>query len=233
VHLKRHWNRDSILRAALTVCLMAVISGSTLLPAIGANPKTRTCLNAINRSGRPVLHCIPSDSANIRQHRLILKAASALEIDIEDITFNGCPGGDYKIAEDRRPDSLKYIIWYPSENGLAEIGPLIHELAHVHQLKAAGGMRQLDHSSPRKIELAADFIAGLVFKKALEDVRPGDYETGLSLMGLYFEEGPDPHGSPEDRTAAFRIGYYFNFTEDIPDINAAHQYFYEDIYGSL
>lgn len=212
---------------------MTGISGSTLLHAMGVEQKPRTCLNAVNRNGRPVLPCAPSDTESIGQHRVILKAASALDINIEDITFSGCPGGDYSTAEDRRSGSLKYVITYPSGNDLAEIGPFIHELAHVYQLKTTGGMRRLDHLAPRKIELAADFVAGLVFKSALDEVSPSDYETGLALMGLYFEDAPDPHGSPEDRTAAFRMGYYFKYTKEVPSIDAAHQYFHEDIYGSL
>lgn len=132
------------------------------------------------------------------------------------------------MTELRHDDGIEYLIAYPTNQDQRYLGPIVHELAHVMQLSSPGGLRNADDS--RKVELGADFIAGLVFQRALQGIDVEAFQHGLALTGLYYESADDGHGSPEARLAAFRWGLNFKLTNDIPDIRAAARNFDEEFY---
>jgi hypothetical protein len=106
------------------------------------------------------------------------------------------------------PDSKsgdRYLVTYPSNLNRNYLAPITHELAHVLQMKNAGGLAALrDREEPRRIELGADFLAGLAHAKSLKKLSIEDFETNLQLAGTY--KLAADHGPPEYRGQAFRIG---------------------------
>ncbi len=73
-------------------------------------------------------------------------------------------------------------------------------------MRNAGGLAALKPlENSRRIELGADFLAGLAFNISLKRLNSGDFETNLQLVGSYKVEASD-HGAPEHRTQAFRLG---------------------------
>jgi hypothetical protein len=159
-------------------------------------------------------------------------ASSLLRIDHARITFIGCKNSPYLVWELDEADS--YALRYPDTKDQAHIGPIVHELAHLHQFKLHDGLSGLRRAHPdsRRIELAADFMAGVIFQK-MTSVDSSAYLHGLSVMGLYREENFHAHGSPEERTAAFRRGLHFKFSDDVTNLDQASLYFHEDVYDEI
>ncbi|MFO1219648.1 MAG: hypothetical protein U1E89_14875 [Burkholderiaceae bacterium] len=116
---------------------------------------------------------------------------------------------------------------YPLEAGGRYLAPIVHELAHVMQMRIAGGLAALRASGldSRQIELGADFLAGFVFSEALRHVDIDEFQNNLSLIGSYYERTDEAHGTPAQRVSAFRIGAvrappYHEF-----DVQTASRYF--------
>jgi hypothetical protein len=123
------------------------------------------------------------------------------------VVFKSCPGGIFS-ARPRRGTPGQYEILYPSDVSTGYIAPIVHELAHVVQIMAAGSLQALEpNKHHRRIELGADFLAGLAFNQALKHLSNVDFEANLMLVGSY-KQGDKNHGAPEHRTQAFRLGAF-------------------------
>lgn len=154
------------------------------------------------------------------------------------IAFVGCAQGRY--ATRRLPSLLPgaraYEIRYPQngEDISAYVGPIAHELAHVYQLERAGSMQALRASqSSRQIELGADFLAGVILRNATRGLGPGVFHISLDVMGKYYEDDHDAHGTPEQRVEAFRRGYFLLYANVGGDMPSAGRYFDEEVFFRL
>lgn len=113
-------------------------------------------------------------------------------------------------------DNKRFLVRYPSTVKSNYLAPIAHELAHVVQMRNAGSLAALEpQKNSRRIELGADFLAGLAFNASLKSLDSGDFETNLQLAGSYKVE-TDDHGTPEHRSQAFRRGS--NRKEPYPEL---------------
>ena len=84
-----------------------------------------------------------------------------------------------------------------------------HELYHVFQYMRFGSFEEvMDHYGDKikSAELAADFGAGYLLSKTN---LPNIYEMNPALSGGFAHTHDDSHGTPAERSTAFRIGLYF------------------------
>ncbi|MEO5692615.1 MAG: hypothetical protein ABIQ72_05790 [Usitatibacter sp.] len=191
------------------------------------------CLYAVYKGAdkEKVEPCAPGDPSNLASDSKVRAAIKALQLDNVPLRFNGCKSARYSAAPDTTP--RHYVITYPTSAGGSHIGPITHELAHVMQMEVAGSLEALRQNPSRKIELGADYLTGIVFVQALRDIGYNEFQHNLSLIGLYVELDPNAHGTPSQRTAAFRFGANMKFDEVNRSIHRAHEEFMADVYGQV
>lgn len=149
------------------------------------------------------------------------------------VSFRSCPGGRFA-ARPYEADSTRFVVTYPSSAKSDYLAAVVHELAHVVQIRRAGGLNALDpKANSRRIELGADFLAGLAFNGVLKHLKFGNFETSLNLIGSYTAAKADDHGLPGHRAQAFRLGAVR--ADPYPELNTgqALDYFYENDYAQL
>jgi len=84
-----------------------------------------------------------------------------------------------------------------------------HELYHIFQYMRYGSFEEvmLHYGDEMKsAELAADFGAGYLLSKTN---LPNIYEMNPALSGGFAQTRDDSHGTPAERSTAFRLGLYF------------------------
>ncbi|UED34239.1 hypothetical protein [Rhizobium ruizarguesonis] len=177
----------------------------------------------------------PDDSLDIASSDYVRKAIDFLSLNDVLITFVGCPEAAFKTGggfKDRVTKKKKFLIQYPTtvsgENLRSEeyIAPIVHEIGHVYQIKAAGSPGELKQGScSERIELGADFLAGFVFANGLGVANKKDFQESLRLLGDYSDDPAWSHSIPEDRTAAFRSGYYMVQKRKIHQLDDAYTIF--------
>lgn len=121
-----------------------------------------------------------------------------------NVVFKSCRGGRFSARPDGDGED-RFLITYPNPVGSNYLAPIVHELAHVVQMQVAGSREALRLENSRRIELGADFLAGLAFSKTLTQEDSDDFRTNLRLAGSYKIQTQD-HGLPEHRDQAFRRG---------------------------
>ncbi|MGK7870553.1 hypothetical protein [Falsiroseomonas sp. E2-1-a20] len=182
------------------------------------------------------------DTLNLRsqpQVRFVIEEVSARTTEIE---LRGCQEAPFEVVSLRTPAN-RFRINYPIARNVGDdsyIAPITHELCHVQQIRSAGGilqLRQTVQNSSARIELGADFLTGVLYKKYLEKVGAGgqqrnlrQFQHSLDLLGSYrSDEGS--HGGPVHRIHAFRRGFFFQeFQRPLPEL---HDYFQREIYGNI
>ncbi len=159
----------------------------------------------------------------------IRKVIAALGLQDVRIRFSGCAHGlfatettglasapSYRISYPLLPAAQANAAGSPAGNPVGTAGrnpylaPITHELAHVLQLRQKGGRNALlTGRQILSVELAADFIAGIAFKRieALDSLN--SFQQNIALVGLYREREEDAHGTWEQRTWAFRRGVFY------------------------
>ncbi|MGH8083503.1 MAG: hypothetical protein ACREP7_23205 [Lysobacter sp.] len=214
---------------ASTLLVLAAIPSEGL-----AQSQPRTCFYAVDIDGRPARLCEGDDVYDFANNVNVRRAIETLGLQSKTIRFRGCEGADYSTAKatDEAGHAI-YKITYPLDKDGRYFAPIVHELAHVLQMDMAGGPIALDAYGSKKIELGADYTAGMVSATLLKDVDIRTFQHGLLLMGRYFDRSHDAHGTPEQRTTAFRRGRFFRSNEDVPDIRAAISHFYQETYAEL
>ena len=146
-----------------------------------------------------------ADAKGIGTDPNVLAVMRTFNIPTDVIVFQACPGGRFSAMPDGN-DVKRFLVRYPSTAKANYLAPIVHELAHVVQMRNAGSLAALKpKENSRRIELGADFLAGLAFNMSLKQMNSGDFETNLQLAGSYKIE-TDDHGTPEHRTQAFRLG---------------------------
>lgn len=196
---------------------VAMISFSPLLHSATTEDSVPNCLYGDFTRGdekTPVEPC-GGDIKRIGADPNVLAVMRTFEIPPDRVVFQACPGGRFLAMPDSN-DTKRFLVRYPSAVKTNYLAPVVHELAHVVQMRTAGSLAALEpQKNSRRIELGADFLAGLAFNVSLKSLDSGDFETNLQLAGSYKVE-TDDHGTPEHRSQAFRRGS--NRKEPYPEL---------------
>ena len=192
----------------LTASAMLAASLATHMPHLAAvHDPIPNCLYGTFTQGdekTPIEPC-GADVKGIGADPNVLAVMRTFNIPTNVVVFQACPGGRFSAMPEGN-DAKRFLVRYPSSAKSNYLAPIVHELAHVVQMRNAGGLTLLKpKENSRRIELGADFLAGLAFNKSLKHLNSGDFETNLQLAGSYKVESDD-HGTPEHRTQAFRLG---------------------------
>lgn len=205
------------------------------LPEVFANGRVfPNCLYGTTTQGNektPIEPC-GSDDKKIGADPHVQAVMRAFNLPENIVVFQSCPGGRFSAMPESRGSS-RFLVRYPSTAPSNYLAPIVHELAHVVQMLHAGGLDALKpDENVRRIELGADFLAGLAFNMSLGRQNVDDFETNLHLIGSYKIEKQD-HGSPEHRGQAFRLGY--NRKEPYQDLSLieAMTYWYANDFPRL
>lgn len=224
---------------ALASCLSLLLCCAT----VSAQDDSVNCLYSFHvgtgNSAKPVVACGYEDPRLIGDDARIKKTMEALGIPHALVTFRGCAGLDFSAAPDTRVGAGKnqYVVSYPSDLQSpinVMVAPIVHELAHVGQMRAAGGVENLRRIyESRRVELGADFVAGLIFATALKGDDIKDFLLNLRLIGGYHVRDVESHGTPEQRTGAFRRGAFLQYPYNELSIPKSEKYFQENDYANL
>lgn len=174
----------------------------------------------------PVQPC-NGDVAGVAKNPQIQAVMALFGIPQSLVAFKSCPGGRFAVMPDSALSGY-FVVQYPADAHANYVAPVTHELGHVFQIRIAGSLEALDSKvNSRKIELGADFLAGMAFNQKLSHLSNLEFETHLKLLGSY-ERKVDDHGNPDQRTQAFRIGFIRN--EPYPELSLpqALDYFYQN-----
>ena len=196
------------------------------------------CLFASTVEGNAVPSCDNSDSLSIGKDKNVTLAMAALGIDSKKVRFVSCKGEKFHVMPDQLVDGLQtYIIYYPPDARKAFLAPTIHELAHVMQMEAAGDSRALhasfNHEASKHIELGADFMTGVLFKKLFPATQTREFEQNTILFGQYVEDTKNAHGKQSERNAAFLRGFNANLETLGDTARKIHETFQRKIYGQI
>lgn len=184
-----------------------------------------------------------NDPENLGENKEVLRLIEFMGLPKEKIKFVGCEDGRFSTA-DLSPESSEhdYRISYPvlknSPDGVGAnspyIAPITHELSHVLQIELSGSIEEMKSKRENKnIELAADFISGIVYSRTGKKQGINDYQQNLSLVGMYKEEAVSAHGTWAQRTIAFRRGVFLKPDPDPIGIRSADSVFQAEVYGEL
>lgn len=189
---------------------VGIIVVTLVTELIAADDNIPKCLYGTFTQGdqkTPVEPCV-GDIKNIKMDPAVLAVLRIFNIPRNTVVFSACPGGRFSAMPADADDGKRFVVRYPSAVQSDYLAPIVHELGHVLQMRSAGGLAALNPEiNSRRIELGADFLAGLAFNLSLQNLNKGDFETNLELVGSYILKRDD-HGTPEDRTVAFRLGAY-------------------------
>jgi hypothetical protein len=227
------------MRLSFVLLLISFNGVTSLLVAQGPN-REQACLFSTKVDGRaahPTL-CKGDDPLRLAKDGDVAKVIRAFGIRPESILFIGCEGGVFSTAEDQFSGSSgatnRYVITYPSGVKSDFLAPITHELAHVLQIEMVGSLERLkDRMESKRIELGADFLTGIAFSHCLEQAGLGEFQHNLFLKGIYRDSSSEAHGSPVERTAAFRRGVFFTFADVNENFRRASQEFQANIYGDI
>ena len=214
--------------------LLCILLGSCTLPLLlGADAAdTRPpCLfgTALGEDEQPVGACPELDPLHLERNLQVRKLIAAINMSPQSISFAGCPGSVYAV---QMHSDGRYVITYPPEIREGFIAPVAHEIAHIVQIQAAGGLDQLQaRYRSRRVELGADYLAGILFRRVLPEVSRNEFQNHVHLKGLYREPSlARAHGTPVQRTAAFRFGIVGKTEPVGATLAEASEHFQEDLY---
>jgi len=197
------------------------------------------CLNSVTvgKEEKPVIPCDDTDPLNLANSADIHTVIKRMGLDPDKLHFKGCKNLRFSAAPDEtaKNGEQRYLVTYPSETSDSYLAPITHELAHVLQMEIEVNSAEhlLKEYGSKRVELGADFLTGIVFSSSLENNDINEFQHNLMLIGLYREMEEDAHGSPAQRTAAFRFGYFLKNTEVKSNINMAFRYFLDNLYGQI
>lgn len=214
---------------------LGMLAITLAIQLIAAEKMVPTCLYGTFTQGEektPVQPCV-DDIKHIGTDPHVLAVMRTFSIPQNTVVFTACPGGRFSAMPEGTDDGKRFVVRYPSIVRANYLAPIVHELGHVLQMRSAGSLAALNpEMNSRRIELGADFLAGLAFNLSLQQLNNGDFETNLQLVGSYKLERDD-HGTPEYRTQAFRLGA--NRKAPYPELTIveALNYWYQNEYPVL
>ena len=223
-----------LIRLLLVTALFGPLS---LLQASGSEATggaVPDCLYAFSQGDeKVVVEPCGEDALGVGADEKIVSVMRYFDIPPRAISFRSCPGGRFS-ARPHGTDGQRFIITYPSSAKSDYLAAVVHELAHVVQIRAAGSLSALDaKTNSRRIELGADFLAGLAFNSVLKNLKFGNFESSLNLIGSYNAAKSDDHGLPGHRAQAFRLGAVRAAPYNELTAMQALDYFYGNHYASL
>jgi len=221
-------------RARLSQLLFVVCFAISLPPSIaGSGNNFPDCLHSDTPtgtlSGDPGCH---RDTLGLSGDPTVQRAVDLLALHAEKIVFAECSNFPFTTRMPKTSTPYQFEIDYPAipkPELQKRVPPILHELGHVYQLRLAGspaGAFEAHDNSIEKIELGADFLAGLIAQKL--DIDPGLFGRNLFLAGNYRE---NDHGRAEDRSAAFLNGY--NYPLSKTTLDKAYQDFLDNRYSQI
>lgn len=218
--------------------LLALLLFATYSAPLTAAGTKSGCLYAFTAGDddTPISPCDAVDSRGLANDPDVRKTIRALGLDGQKIRFRGCTNTPFFAAQEAAGTGhgMRYVINYPSELQETYIAPITHELAHVLQMEMAGGLVPLrEEFESRRVELGADFLTGIIFKQALSHVNLNTFQTNLAVIGKYRERDDRAHGTPEQRTGAFRSGVFMQFDDINRDMRKANLHFQRNVYGRV
>ena len=217
------------LRLSLLVAALQGYTGSE-----AADSTAPDCLYAFSQGDEQVaVEPCGGDVIGIGADSNVVSVMRYFAIPPNVVSFRSCPGGRFS-ARPNEADSSRFVITYPSSIKSDYLAAVTHELAHVVQIRTAGGLNALDpKANSRRVELGADFLAGLAFNGVLKHLKFGNFETSLNLIGSYKAAKSDDHGLPGHRAQAFRLGAVRLEPYTELTTGQALDYFYRNDYARL
>jgi hypothetical protein len=223
------WNMTSPLQLATGGSKAALFMLGALLllqtTSLGSGANLPDCLNVAPTGESFKLSEHPecrNDQIRLSGNVKVQRAEEMLKLSPDEIVFIGCAAAPFNTRMVSMHPPFRIVIVYPVEHDSAlldYVPPILHELGHAYQLKRAGSMQKLLESldpAIERIELGADFLAGLSAHRL--GINPGLFERNHFLVGSYKPNQTDSHGRPEDRSSAFRYGYYYSSTDSLVDL---------------
>lgn len=216
---------------------MAMFASAALAADTGIS--TEDCMFATHADGKELKPCADNDPLMLHNNAKLELAKQALKIRPGRVSFRGCTGQRFAtyINSATKGGEYRYVVTYPSETRSDYLAPVIHELAHVMQLESVGGskvaVRSARGNESLRVELEADYLTGMVFSQVLKADSVVAFQHNITFAGMFKEGEYDAHGTPSQRTSAFRMGYYQTLGEDLPDIKTAALHFQANVYGDL
>jgi len=210
---------------------------ATLLFASSLCAEELFCLNAIEKGdqgARPVRCTVgETDPLNLKNNADINSVMKLFGLDPTTIVFKGCEGLGFHTYGAADSNGAKYLISYSSEANEKAIAAVIHELGHVVQLNYYGGYASLLKRYPSiRIELGADYLAGIAYKLVLNKKDLKDFEQNIELAGFYIPSNiNDEHGNPSKRNQAFRLGVFDESNSE--SAAKLHQNFQDNHYARI
>jgi hypothetical protein len=221
-------------KSGLTLVAALLSIGAT---ADAAGEFSTGCLYAttVDKKPIPLTSCADADPLELGKNVDVRKAMTALRIPFDRVRFKGCTRQPFAVYLDATGIGNAYVVTYASEQRATFLAPVLHELAHVLQMEAAGGPTQLRDQVKlsKRIELGADYLTGVLFARNLPDAPLKLFEQNLLLTGLYYEQNDRAHGTPTERKNAFRFGTFAKPEEIDGDLRQVSANFQRNIYGEV
>jgi hypothetical protein len=218
----------------LTLILMVAIVGSPVRSEMRGS-EVPDCLNSTRNQEEFELskhsECT-HDIAKLSDYQEVNETEKILGLTSDEITFIGCAAAPFRTRMADLDPPFRFEILYTADTSSARldyVAPILHELGHVYQLKKARSPHKLLESPIERRELGADFLAGLAAAK-MGIKNPTLFERTLSLVGSYKAKS-DSHGTPENRTQAFRYGYFYRPISS--SVDSTYSYFQDNLFSQV
>jgi hypothetical protein len=212
---------------------IAVVAGAT---ASSAQSASEQFLFSKSGAGQDAAGC-STDPLGFSGDAAIKNAIRQLDLAGAAIEFVGCTTGEFRSSSPPGIDDsdLRFRIYYPVARDLRHadyIAPLSHELGHAFQIRQAGSMAALKRSlESRQIELGADYLVGLIAGRA-GGIKLAQFQANVNLVGRY-RESSDEHGTPVQRSYAFRYGFFFDKNHGGQTFDEAYAKFGDDFFTEI
>ena len=216
-----------------TLMAVAVVASAS---ASFAQSASEQFLFAKSAAGKDAAGC-SSDPLGFAGDAAIRNAIQQLGLTGAAIEFVGCTTGEFQTSSPPGIDDsdLRFRIYYPVAGDLKRadyIAPLSHELGHAFQVRQAGSMARLKQSfESRQIELGADYLAGLIASRS-GGMKLAQFQANVNLVGRY-RESSDAHGTPVQRSYAFRYGFFFDRNQAGRTLDEAYTKFHDDFFTEI
>lgn len=174
-----------------------------------------------------------SDPLSLGRTTYVAESKQVYGIASVQVRFRGCSHAVFATERHARMDgSRTYDIYYPTAAGTVSESyraPIVHELGHVLQEEKYGApealLDKLDGSMAR-VELGADFLAGVVYQRLWKgQTDTFEFTSDIQLLGSFHSTDPQFHGTPAARSNAFRLGYFLRDQQSGGDLGQDHAYF--------
>jgi len=192
---ERNHGESPVLHATEGLPFRAALLALGACHVAAADDGAPDCLFAFKQGDEKVaVEPCGADTKGIGADVNVLKVMRTFGIPTDVIAFQACPGGRFYVMPDGS-DAKRYLVRYPSDATSNYLSPIVHELAHVVQMRNAGGLAALNPKETASHQLGADSLAGLAFNSSLSRLNSLTSKTNLQLVGSY-KVGTDDHGHP-------------------------------------